>query len=169
MLTWEILNESRVEYSNRSGDMQQRPYAIDPELMDILERAAEGADVDIKIVSGGQDTVHTKGGSRVQSTTTRHDLGQAADVQIYKDGQIQTANSTVAKQFVRQCGMHGAKEVGYGYTGMGDHSIHIGLSGVDNVNSQGHSSNRQSWGSNDANTQGLDALQRGITDRYGQT
>ena len=57
----EILKESRVEYSNAKADhMRDRPYAIDPKLMDILERAAEGADVDVKIVSGGQDPVHIK-------------------------------------------------------------------------------------------------------------
>jgi len=178
MRIWEILKESRVEYSNAKADhMRDRPYEIDPKLMDILERAAEGADVDVKIVSGGQDPVHVKGGKRVGSTSTRHDHGQAADVQIYKDGDIQLANSTIAKQFIRQCGMHGAREVGYGYKGMGDHSIHIGLSGADNVNSQGRrpkfgvpgSTGGRAWGSDDARTQGFDALQQGQTDRYGQT
>lgn len=161
----EILKEGRVEYSSRPNDMQSRPYAIDPKLMDILERAAEAVDVDVKITSGGQDTVDVKGGHRHNNTSTRHDLGQAADVQIYKNNQRQRSDSDIAKDFIRQCGMHGAKEVGYGY--MGNYSIHIGLKGVDHVNTQGQTPNSQAWGSDDARDQGLDALQRGITDRWG--
>lgn len=170
------LAEDRVEYSNAPGDMQQRPYAVDPKLIDIIDRAAEAVGVTVRITSGGQDQAHVKGGSRVKSNTTRHDLGQAADVILTtEDGRDVLAKSDLAKDFIRQCGMHGAREVGYGYKGMGNYAIHIGLSGVDNVNARGQSPNfgdpdstgGQAWGSDDARDQGFDALRQGITDRWG--
>lgn len=102
-----------------------RRLPISDRLRSVLQQAARAAGVDVVVTSGGQPQYPR--GPRTGST--RHDLGNAADLDLYVGGKILTdANPQhigLKKKFVAAAASGGASGIGAGY--MGPTKIHVGF------------------------------------------
>jgi hypothetical protein len=144
----------RVVYLWGTEEFQKkktRNRLIQPNLMKIINGAAEQADVYVTIFSGGQmpraevlakggvkrgDTWYIPGGppQGVATGSVRHDNGYAADVWLYSDpDRKNTINASVwdnppakALNFIRACKALGARSVGVGPKYM-EPGIHVDL------------------------------------------
>lgn len=106
-----------------------RDLPVDPKLKSILVRAAEVAGVNkVRVISGGQCKIGT---CSQRTGSTRHDLGQAADLEIWKGGRSLdfTSNSdlSIFKAFVKAAATLGATGMGAGVKYMGSKRIHVGF------------------------------------------
>ncbi len=114
-----------IDESGLAGQIRDR--SINARLRQVLLAAAEDADVDvIHVASGGQP------GSSGRSTGShRHDDGNAADLDLIKNGR--TLNFTESrdldtfKRFVTSAAAHGAIGIGAGVGDMGPSRIHVGF------------------------------------------
>jgi hypothetical protein len=104
-----------------------RKLPISPELKGVLQKAALAAGVDVVVTSGGQPAFPK--GPRTGST--RHDLGNAADLDLYVGGRILSdanpADIELKKKFVAAATAAGASGVGAGEGYMGLTKIHVGF------------------------------------------
>jgi hypothetical protein len=106
-----------------------RNKPVDPVLLSQLEAAAQAADVNVGITSGGQDRIG-RGGRRTGST--RHDEGAAADLHLTdpKTGRKldmrNSADQARMASFVKESVASGATGVGAGLGYMGASTMHIG-------------------------------------------
>jgi hypothetical protein len=104
-----------------------RKMPISPELKGVLQKAALAAGVDVVVTSGGQPAFPK--GPRTGST--RHDLGNAADLDLYIGGRILSdanpADIELKKKFVAAATAAGASGVGAGASYMGLTKIHVGF------------------------------------------
>lgn len=102
-----------------------RKLPISDKLMGVLQQAAKSAGVDVTVTSGGQPA-YPKG---PRTGSTRHDLGNAADLDLYMGGRILSdANPKdieIKKKFVSAATAAGATGIGAGY--MGPTKIHVGF------------------------------------------
>lgn len=105
-----------------------RNKALDPRLMNVLEKAAEASGVDVVVFSGGQDA---QGQGTRRTGSIRHDNGLAADVWIYSNGdRLSTArNNPVVAKFIAACVLFGARGIGAGPGYMNNVGIHVDLWG----------------------------------------
>jgi hypothetical protein len=104
-----------------------RKMPISPGLKGVLQQAASVAGVDVVVTSGGQPAFPK--GPRTGST--RHDLGNAADLDLYVGGRILSdanpADIELKKKFVAAATAAGASGVGAGASYMGLTKIHVGF------------------------------------------
>lgn len=105
-----------------------RKLPLQPQLVALLEGAAEAAGVDqVLIYSGGQARLGT-GGPRTGST--RHDLGYAADLRLLQGGREASFATAEGRAlfgaFARECARRGATGIGAGANYMGPQSMHVG-------------------------------------------
>lgn len=144
----------RVVYLNGTDWFRTNPIRnrlIQPQLMKIINQAAEDANLYVTIFSGGQmprAEVLSKGGKKngeswyipgqkkaVATGSTRHDNGWAADIWIYTDS---TRNNRLvpgvninppaqAERFIRALKANGATAVGVGPNYMGNTGIHVDI------------------------------------------
>ena len=102
-----------------------RKLPISDKLNSVLQQAARAAGVDVTVTSGGQPA-YPKG---PRTGSTRHDLGNAADLDLYVGGRILSdrnpADIELKKKFVAAATAAGASGVGAGY--MGPTKIHVGF------------------------------------------
>lgn len=131
-----------IDESALAGKIRDRP--INLKLRKILLAAAEDADVDvIRVISGGQP------GSTGQSTGShRHDGGNAADIDLVKDGRVLSFTNQrdleTFRKFVTSAAARGAIGIGAGVKYMGPTRIHVGFG-------NGPADNRQIvWGAQNA-------------------
>jgi len=124
-----------------------RDLPIQPKLRDILREAGEEAGVDIvRVTSGGQARLGS-GGKRTGST--RHDDGNAADLQLEKGGRVLSFADakqlpTIAK-FVTAVASLGATGIGAGVSYMGPHTMHVGFGTKAVWGAGGKSANAPKW------------------------
>lgn len=110
---------------NNKGKIRDKPIA--PELTAVLIKAADAAGVDkVSVTSGGQDV---KGKGTRRTGSTRHDGGQAADLQLIRKGQILDFHTdrAVFEAFVTAAAAAGATGMGAGDAYMGPKTIHVGF------------------------------------------
>jgi len=104
-----------------------RRLPISNKLSSVLSSAARAAGVDVTVTSGGQPAFPK--GPRVGST--RHDLGNAADLDLRAGGRILTdanpADVAIKKKFVAAAAAAGASGIGAGMGYMGPTKIHVGF------------------------------------------
>lgn len=122
--------EGRVTV-NPSGS---RTLGIRPELLQILQTAAQAAGVDVRVTSGGQVPESRGGVDGVNRTgSNRHDLGYGADVVILDGGgNRQRVNAGpeelgVVIKFLEACRDAGATGIGAGNGYMNDSVYHIDI------------------------------------------
>jgi hypothetical protein len=106
-----------------------RDLPIAPALVRVLQKAGEAAKVDVvRVTSGGQCK---KGTCTKRTGSERHDLGQAADLQLLRRERALdfTRNSDlpVFETFIREAARAGATGVGAGVDYMGPFTVHVGF------------------------------------------
>ena len=118
-------SQGRVRMQN-SGATRNKP--LNQRLMNILVAAAEEAQVDVVVFSGGQDA---RGQGTRRTGSVRHDNGNAADVWIYSGGRrLSTAREDpIVSNFIRAAVAAGAKGIGAGPGYMDSVGIHVDIVG----------------------------------------
>jgi hypothetical protein len=106
-----------------------RDLPIAAKLRQILSEAADQAGVDVvRVTSGGQAKKGTPG---KRTGSTRHDLGNAADLMLEAKGKAlsftKAAELPVFEAFVTSAASRGATGIGAGIDYMGEHTIHVGF------------------------------------------
>ncbi len=114
-----------IDESGLVGRIRDRP--INQKLRDVLLEAAAAADIDrVLITSGGQPG---STGRRIGST--RHDGGNAADLQLVRNGHVvdftNPGDRTIVERFVMAAARHGATGIGAGVDYMGPKTLHVGF------------------------------------------
>lgn len=133
----------------QSSLARTRKGPLDSRLVDVLERAAEEAGVDVVVFSGGQP--RRDSGSSNRTGSIRHDEGLAADVWIYSNGQrLRTdREDPIVAKFIAAAVDAGAAGIGAGPGYMSNVGIHVDLWG-DRAGSRtwgagGRSANTPGW------------------------
>lgn len=123
-----------------------RDLPIKSSLKRILIAAADLAGVDhVSVYSGGQRPApHPK---RIGSV--RHDDGNAADLQLFVNGRIQSfetsSGRTIMAAYCKACAALGATGIGCGPGYMGPNGIHVGYGSKAVWGAGGHRANAPSW------------------------
>ena len=125
--------------SNAEGNVVVNPkgsrsLGIRPELLEILQTAAQASGVDVEVTSGGQVPESRGGVDGVNRTgSNRHDLGYGADVLI-KDGngtRLKVNSSpeqlAIVIKFLEACRDAGATGIGAGKGYMSDQTYHVDI------------------------------------------
>jgi Bacterial SH3 domain len=127
------------------GKIRDKP--ISKKLRTVLTKAGEAAGIDVvRITSGGQDPLGS-GGKRTGST--RHDNGNAADLELWQDGRVldftlDAQRRTVAS-FITAAAANGATGIGAGVEYMGSKTIHVGFGAKLVWGKGGRSANAPAW------------------------
>lgn len=105
-----------------------RSEALGGDLMQVLTTAAQMANVDVTVFSGGQPSAAEPG---ERTGSTRHDHGNAADINLYQDGRLLSFTKaddrdTIAS-FVSAAVAAGATGIGAGLGYMGASGLHVGF------------------------------------------
>jgi len=124
-----------------------RNLPIDLRLKDILIKSGEHASVDkVRVISGGQCA---KGTCIQRTGSTRHDLGRAADLELWNGGKpllfTNALDLKVFIEFVYQAAKLGATGIGAGVNYMGANRIHVGFGFRAVWGEGGKSANAPSW------------------------
>lgn len=106
-----------------------RKLPISAKLKALLVSAAERSQIEsVTVVSGGQARLGTAG-PRIGST--RHDDGNAADLELEKGGKrldfTKASDQPIVAAFIEACAALGATGMGAGVQYMGKHRLHIGF------------------------------------------
>lgn len=106
-----------------------RDLPISNKLRSLLIEAATSVGIDeVVVTSGGQCA---KGTCTKRTGSTRHDLGNAADLQLIKGGRrlnfTRTADLPTIKSFITATARLGATGIGAGLTYMGAETFHVGF------------------------------------------
>jgi peptidoglycan hydrolase-like protein with peptidoglycan-binding domain len=105
-----------------------RSRPISSKLEAVLNAAADAAGVDVHVFSGGQAAKGTKG---ARTGSTRHDLGNAADLSLTLNGrklrEDNPADLPIIQAFVRAAVKNGATGIGAGAGYMGVGNLHVGF------------------------------------------
>jgi hypothetical protein len=103
-----------------------RTLPINARLYALLDAAAAAVDVDVVVTSGGQGA---KGSGKPRIGSTRHDNGNAADLELHREGKALSfeLDRPVFAAFVTACAARGAIGIGAGIGYMGDKRIHVGF------------------------------------------
>lgn len=106
-----------------------RDLPIKKSLGEILSKAADEAGIDtVRVTSGGQAK---KGSGGKRTGSTRHDEGNAADLQLERNGHVLSfenpAERPVVAKFVTAAAALGATGIGAGVGYMGVHTLHVGF------------------------------------------
>ena len=131
-----------LKYSNHGAT---RNDPLDPKLIDAMSFVGD-LGITMDVVSGGQEAAG-QGGSRTGST--RHDHGQAADVDFYKDGRKldwnNPADLPVLQYIVSTAKARGVTGIGAGDDYMGAGRFHVGFGTPAVWGAGGKSANAPSW------------------------
>jgi hypothetical protein len=124
-----------------------RDLPIQAKLREILLKAGEAAGIDIvRVTSGGQARLGS-GGKRTGST--RHDDGNAADLQLEKGGQVLSFENAqqrpVIAKFVTVAASLGATGIGADVAYMGPYTLHVGFGAKAVWGTGGSVANAPSW------------------------
>jgi hypothetical protein len=124
---------------NTAGKTRDLP--IDPRLKQVLSFAGAVAGIDeVRVESGGQCA---KGTCSKRTGSTRHDLGNAADLDLIKNGRVlkftDSTDLSFFEAFVEAAASFGATGIGGDVSYMGPTRIHVGFG------------SRATWGTNNAN------------------
>jgi hypothetical protein len=131
----------------QSTEGKTRDLPISDKLADVLQGAAVNANVDnVLVYSGGQCALGT---CKKRTGSTRHDLGNAADLRIRKDGKWldfrDNEDRNVFAAFARACARNGATGIGGGTDYMGPLALHIGFGKKAVWGANGASANAPVW------------------------
>jgi peptidoglycan hydrolase-like protein with peptidoglycan-binding domain len=167
-----------IEQGEGSGRISQqqsgiRNQRISAELEDVISKAAEDVGVDVVIRSGGQmsrreaesagattwtnssgQTVWRLNGRDVRIGSTRHDNGNAADMDVYSGGAQVALDTPLMNSFVTALVANGAKGGGGGHGYMGNR-IHIDIIGTAHGGGETWRSSRQFVQAFQAGKQGI--------------
>ena len=142
-----------ISYVSSFGG-KTRNQAIQPQLLSILQSAAEAAGVRVEISSGGQDVYPN--GRRVGSQ--RHDAGYAADVILYDGDRRLRVNDpeelSIVQTFIRAAKAAGATGVGAGNGYMGDQTYHVDIADGNTLSPGMRGYGARYWGTSDAVSDG---------------
>lgn len=135
---------ARVEEHTR-GKIRDLP--ISSALKAVLLSAAQASGVDlVKVTSGGQCR---KGTCTKRTGSTRHDDGQAADLQLLTGGRTldftSSADLPTFERFVAAAAAAGATGLGAGLTYMGARTIHVGFGPKGVWGAGGKAANAPEW------------------------
>lgn len=124
-----------------------RDLPIAAKLRQILIEAADDAGVDVvRVTSGGQAKKGTPG---KRTGSTRHDLGNAADLMLERNGKAlsftKSAELPVFEKFVTAAASRRATGIGAGVDYMGEHTIHVGFGTRLVWGAKGKSANAPAW------------------------
>jgi hypothetical protein len=140
------------------GAVRSKP--ISKKLENVLEYAARKANVEVDVYSGGQPA---KGTSRARVGSTRHDLGNAADIRLYsvdekgKRSRVSFTSKSGRKTyqtFIEAAAAAGATGIGAGTEYMGAESIHVGFGKRADWGSAFDSRNQKAFGFKAAKNRG---------------
>jgi hypothetical protein len=130
-----------LKYSN-AGAIRNDP--LDPKLIDAMSFVS-GMGITMDVVSGGQES--NKPGEGTGST--RHNHGQSADVDFYKDGRKldwnNPADLPLLKEIVSTAKSRGVTGIGAGDDYMGPGRFHVGFGAPAVWGAGGKSANAPSW------------------------
>lgn len=131
-----------LRYSNSNAT---RNDPLNPKLIEAMGFINDMGIV-MDVVSGGQEA-EGQGGSRTGST--RHDHGNAADVDFYKDGRKLDWNNPsdlpILQEIVRTAKARGVTGIGAGDDYMGPGRFHVGFGAPAVWGAGGKSANAPSW------------------------
>ena len=124
-----------------------RDLPINDNLKQVLLNAGADVGIDkIRVTSGGQCA---KGTCAKRTGSTRHDLGMAADLEIWMgDRALDFTSATdlpIFEAFITAATKHGATGVGAGVDYMGPKTIHVGFGTKAVWGAGGKSANAPSW------------------------
>jgi hypothetical protein len=122
-----------------------RDLPIKAKLREILLQAGIEAGVEIvRVTSGGQAR---KGSGGKRTGSTRHDDGNAGDLQLEKSGRVLSfeTDRAIFVTFVTACFRLGATGIGAGIGYMGQHTIHVGFGTKLVWGAGGLSANAPAW------------------------
>lgn len=129
---------------NNAGKIRDKK--LTPKLEKLLTDAAEAVGIDkVSVTSGGQDPIGTPNARRTGST--RHDGGQAADIQLLDDGEVLDFDKQRSRfeAFVTKAASLGATGIGAGVDYMGTKTIHVGFGSKLVWGAGGKSVNAPTW------------------------
>ena len=135
-------------YEDQMREAEVRRLPISQQLRSVLERAASEAGVDVRVKSGGQPAAGS-GGKRIGST--RHDEGNAADLDLYIGNRRLSPNNpedlAAFKKFVATARAAGATGIGAGegYMAPDASRIHVGFGKEATWGAGGKSANAADW------------------------
>lgn len=131
-----------LKYSN-AGATRNDP--LDPKLIDAMSFVGDMG-ITMDVISGGQEAAG-QGGSRTGST--RHDHGQSADVDFYKDGRKLDWNNPsdlpLLQEIVSIARARGVTGIGAGDDYMGAGRFHVGFGAPAVWGAGGSSKNAPGW------------------------
>lgn len=128
-----------------NGNVRDLPIAA--RLRTLLLAAADAAGIDVvRVTSGGQAKLGTPG---KRTGSTRHDLGNAADLMLQRGGRTlaftDAGDLRFFEEFVAQAVAHGATGIGAGVDYMGSRTIHVGFGAWSVWGARGKAANAPAW------------------------
>jgi hypothetical protein len=127
------------------GKIRDKP--INDKLRRLLDKAADAAEIETVLVTSGGQVAKGMPGKRTGST--RHDLGNAADLQLLKEGKAldftETADRKVVAAFVTAAAANGATGIGAGVEYMGPKTLHVGYGARSVWGAGGKAGNAPAW------------------------
>jgi hypothetical protein len=122
-----------------------RHLPITQQLRDILSKAADAAGIDlVRVTSGGQPPI---GPDRTGSH--RHDNGNAADLELWRDGRAlnftRPDEKPIVEAFATAAAASGATGIGAGIDYMGPKTLHVGFGSKAVWGAGGKSANAPDW------------------------
>ncbi|MEF8701241.1 MAG: SH3 domain-containing protein [Candidatus Accumulibacter sp. UW20] len=129
---------------NNAGKIRDKKLTA--QLEKLLTDAADAAKIDtVSVTSGGQDRKGTPNARRTGST--RHDDGQAADIQLLDDGDVLDFDVQLKhfEDFVVAAAGLGATGLGAGAAYMGTKTIHVGFGSKLVWGAEGKAVNAPKW------------------------
>jgi len=143
-----IKSDGGQVFQDQMREASIRKLPISQQLLSVLERAAKEAGVSVRVKSGGQPA-EGSGGQRTGST--RHDNGNAADLDIYSGDKKLTPKNPedlpIFKKFVMAASSAGATGIGAGegYMGNDGSRMHVGFGSQAIWGAGGAGQNAASW------------------------
>lgn len=135
-------------FEDQMKEAEVRKQPISSQLRSVLSKAAEAAGVDVRVKSGGQPEAGS-GGKRIGST--RHDNGNAADLDLYVGNKKLSPNNpedlAAFKKFVSTAKAAGATGIGAGegYMAPDASRIHVGFGSEAIWGAGGKGANASDW------------------------
>lgn len=127
------------------GKIRHLPIKASLRTMFAEAGAAAGVDV-VRVTSGGQPP---KGSGLPRTGSTRHDNGNAGDLQLEKGGRVLSFEDPqerpIVARFVTECARRGATGIGAGLGYMGPHTLHVGYGSRATWGAGGKSADAPGW------------------------
>lgn len=138
--------QTHAEWLRYSNQGATRNDPLDPRLIDAMSFLG-GMGITMDVISGGQEPAGTPGAQRTGST--RHDHGNAADVDFYMGGRKLDWNNPndlpVLVEIVQTAKSRGVTGIGAGDDYMGPGRFHVGFGNPGVWGAEGKSANAPEW------------------------